>query len=51
MPAKKYEVVKCLSQKDAVGMAVTCHPRTDPYVRNYRIRLLPWVLTPKRVMG
>jgi hypothetical protein len=26
MPAKKYEVVKCLSQKDAVGMAVTCPP-------------------------
>lgn len=34
-----------------VGMAVASHPRTDPYVRNYRIRLLPWVLTPKRVMG
>lgn len=26
----------------AVGMAVTC-PRTDPYVHNYRVRLLPKV--------
>lgn len=26
-------------------MAVTCHPRIDPYVRNYRIRLLPRVST------
>lgn len=25
----------------AVGMAVTCHRRTDPNVRNERIRLLP----------
>jgi hypothetical protein len=24
-------------------MSVTRHPRTDPYVRRYRIRLLPWM--------
>ena len=26
-------------------MPVTQPPSTDPYVRNYRIRLLPWVMT------
>ena len=26
-------------------MAANCHPRTDPYVRNYRIQLLPWVMS------
>jgi hypothetical protein len=27
----------------AVGMPVAQHPRTDPYVRNSRIRLLSWM--------
>ena len=32
----------------AVGTPVSqCPPRTDPYVRNYRIRLLPWVYNVK----
>ena len=31
----------------AVGTEVTPDPRTDPYVQNYRIRLLPWMLTGK----
>lgn len=35
----------------AVGTAVTCRPRTDPYVRNYRIRLLPQVRDAKRSSG
>ncbi len=25
-------------------------PRTDPYVRNYRIRLLPWMMTTKAAL-
>ena len=29
----------------AVGTAVAGGPRTDPYVKNYLIRLLPWVRT------
>jgi hypothetical protein len=29
----------------AVGTIITDRPRTDPYERNYRIRLLPWVMT------
>ena len=29
----------------AVGTPVTGRPRTDPYERDYRIRLLPWVMT------
>jgi hypothetical protein len=29
----------------AVGMPVTRHPCTDPDVRHYPIRLLPWVMT------
>ncbi|KAA0987359.1 transposase [Pseudomonas sp. ANT_J12] len=34
-----------------VVMAVTCNPpSTDPYVRSYRIQLLPWILTSKRAM-
>src|SRR5690242_5799060 len=28
-------------------MALSGHPRTDPYVQNYRIRFLPWMLTRK----
>ena len=35
----------------AVETAVTCHPRTDPYVRNYRIRLLPRLCDAKRSSG
>ena len=27
----------------AVAVVVTCRARTDPYVQNYRIRLLHWV--------
>ena len=26
-------------------------PRTDPYVRHYRIRLLPWMRGAKRLLG
>ena len=29
----------------AVGTAITDRPRTDPYERSYRIRLLPKVVT------
>jgi len=38
---------------DAVGveMPVTQPPSTDPYVRSYRIRLLPWVVTIRRCSG
>ena len=38
----------CLNTKVAVGMPVTRHPRTDPDVRNYLIRLIPRVITRKR---
>jgi hypothetical protein len=35
----------------AVGMIIADHPRTDPYERNYRIRLLPWIRASKRTSG
>jgi hypothetical protein len=31
----------------AVGTVFLTAPRTDPYVRSYRIRFLPWMLTCK----
>ncbi len=30
---------------------VNTFPRTDPYGRNYRIRLLPWMMTTKQLDG
>jgi len=35
----------------AVVGGIPAAPRTDPYVRNYRIRLLPWVRDAKRSSG
>ena len=35
----------------AVGTQLPAAPRTDPYVRNYRIRLLPRVSDAKRSSG
>ena len=33
------------------GRPLLTAPRTDPYVRNYRIRLLPWILTSRVALG
>lgn len=32
-------------QSVAVGTEIAPRPRTDPYVRHYRMRPLPWVMT------
>jgi hypothetical protein len=34
-----------------VGMTIADHPSTDPDVRHYRIRLLPWVTNARRWEG
>lgn len=39
---------RSIGKEVAVGTAVTCRPRTDPYARNYRIRLLPRVMLSAR---
>ena len=37
--------------RDGSRLSVWAAPRTDPSGRNYRTRLLPWVLTSKRSVG
>jgi hypothetical protein len=41
----------CLLTAVAVGTQVTPRPRSDPYVWNYRIRLLPQVITRREALG
>ena len=34
-----------------IAVAITDLPRTDPYLQNYRIRLLPWIVTSEPLFG